>query len=557
MYGIPLKPPDMWPLSLPDEVPWAADSSTVLQPKTLLPTPRYCQPPPSYRPRPPLFPVPPPGSCLLPPPPLALCDGLLSPHSWNDQTPSRNENLRKLSWTAGDVSPPPVFYNYQKQGQARPRTLIEVPLQAQPLSSAVSRSDPQPIQSKKVVNVAQSTLDPTSRPFTPASFQSHASSAEDTCISYSQNVLEKAKVGIFESQSVQSALPTQFRKYDSMSISHLAGHEPSIHIAKGTNFAGGDMSPGEDKSSMPSFDLDFSFEDKWDNKLKRRNPISQISSDPINVGLPKNRPVSNEWNVNCRPFLLPTPKNVKPVSKRSRNSAPFFGDVSYEGCNHVISREAKLTTEITSVPNIDAYSIGMDQFASSINNDLEDDFQLDDSSDYFSKSQSAADSESLLSSSRGCIEAEAEIWNPSFPLPVTDSLLESYPVPDEYMVAKVIGGKLPVIKLPNCHTDLLFFLFYGWQGDATQVTAASLLFDRGWRFHTVEKVWIARWPGVTPEKKTSEWEEGLYQYFDVKAWKRIPGWFRLVYSLLAEKTSVLESDGCVRKLSRNVFGASS
>ena len=38
MYGIPLKPPDMWPLSLPDEVPWAANSSTVLQPKTLLPT---------------------------------------------------------------------------------------------------------------------------------------------------------------------------------------------------------------------------------------------------------------------------------------------------------------------------------------------------------------------------------------------------------------------------------------------------------------------------------------------------------------------------------------
>ena len=43
---------------------------------------------------------------------------------------------------------------------------------------------------------------------------------------------------------------------------------------------------------------------------------------------------------------------------------------------------------------------------------------------------------------------------------------------------------------------------------------------------------LARWPGVTPEKKTVEWEEGLYQYFDVKVWKRIPGWFRLNYEQL-------------------------
>ena len=185
MFGLPSKPPlDMWPLSLPDEVTWAADSASVLQPKFLVQTPRYCQPPPSYRPRPPLFPVPPPGSCLLPPPPIALSEGLLSPHSWNnDQTPSRVDKLRKLSWTAGDggtsSSSPPIYYNYQKQGQARTRTLIEVPIQAPPLTSAVCRSDPQPIQAKKVVNVSQSTLDPTSRPFTPASFQSHASSAED------------------------------------------------------------------------------------------------------------------------------------------------------------------------------------------------------------------------------------------------------------------------------------------------------------------------------------------------------------------------------------------
>ena len=53
-------------------------------------------------------------------------------------------------------------------------------------------------------------------------------------------------------------------------------------------------------------------------------------------------------------------------------------------------------------------------------------------------------------------------------------------------------------------------------------------------FVEVDQVWLARWPGLVPERKSSEldWEEGLYQYFDVKVWKRIPGWFRLHYDKL-------------------------
>ena len=30
---------------------------------------------------------------------------------------------------------------------------------------------------------------------------------------------------------------------------------------------------------------------------------------------------------------------------------------------------------------------------------------------------------------------------------------------------------------------MLFFLFYSLHGDALQLVAASLLFERGWRFH--------------------------------------------------------------------------
>ena len=117
------------------------------------------------------------------------------------------------------------------------------------------------------------------------------------------------------------------------------------------------------------------------------------------------------------------------------------------------------------------------------------------------------------------------------------SLTDSHPVPDEYLVTKVIGSKLPSIKLHNCHTDLLFFLFYSFQSCTQQLLAAGLLFDRGWRYHKVDQVWLARWPGLVPEKKSPEWEEGLYQYFDVKVWKRIPGWFRLYYDKLGRYES--------------------
>jgi len=556
MFGIPIKPPlDMWPLSLPDEVPWAADSASVLQPKALVQTPRYCQPPPSYRPRPPLFPVPPPGSCLLPPPPIALCEGVLSPHSWNDQTPSRTDKLRKLSWTVGDggssSSSPPIYYNYQKQGQARTRTLIEVPIQAPPLTSAVSRSDPQPIQAKKVVNVSQSTLDPTSRPFTPASFQSHASSAEDVGIPY-KNMLEKNSLENIEFQSVK--VSSKDIGNGIMSTTIARRQEPSFQFAKESKYDETDSLPEEIKALSAHFGVDISVEEKCNRKLHRRNPISQISLDPDNA-TPTSMPLSARLNVNSRPFLLPTPINIPPYDHGSKYTAPVFED--FEGTiKHDFIHEPNDNLEIPSLPRTSPYNFEAVRLGSSFNQDGKEEIQFDDSSDYFSKSQSVADSESLLSSSRSCLEAEADIWNPSFPLPETDSLLQSYPVPDEYMVAKVIGGKLPDIKLPNSHTDLLFFLFYGWQGDTTQLTAASLLFDRGWRYHKVEKVWIARWPGVTPEKKTVEWEEGLYQYFDVKAWKRIPGWFRLVYSQLAEKTTVIDVDGSMRKLSRNVFDVS-
>jgi len=113
-------------------------------------------------------------------------------------------------------------------------------------------------------------------------------------------------------------------------------------------------------------------------------------------------------------------------------------------------------------------------------------------------------------------------------------------IPPEYQMSHVIGDRIRPINIRQEHTDLLFFMFYTMYGDALQLVAASLLFERGWRFHKQQRIWLARWPGVRPEEKTAAFEKGLYQYFDMNTWKRIPGWFRLDYCQLAEKTVVPE-----------------
>ena len=67
-------------------------------------------------------------------------------------------------------------------------------------------------------------------------------------------------------------------------------------------------------------------------------------------------------------------------------------------------------------------------------------------------------------------------------------LIITWKVPDEYLTANRIRGKVPTVELQRSHTDLLFFLFYAGHGDRLQLTAASLLFERGWRFNIPNQV---------------------------------------------------------------------
>jgi len=578
MFPIPPLPQlEAWKQQPQDDQPWLADSASVLQAKALLPTPRFCLPPPSYRPpRPPLFPVPPPGSCLLPPPPLPTTgDGLISPHSWQDSTniPSfKGERWRKSSWTLGDftTSPPSSAhpYTFQRAGQTRARTLVEVPLQAD--SAVVTRSEPRPINAVKApLDVLHSTLDPTSRPFTPASFKSSlpSNSYEDSTATDKGTNEVTEEFSYFGKSAVQHHSKADACSDGSFSTSSLSKQEFSINSQQGSFFAD-DPHMEDFKFMLPDFD---NFVDELhlqdDSSKSNRSVVRKITPDVgSNILPPPILPFASHWSGKSRPPLLPTPKNFPPYGPRTAAShPPIYEEVDEESFGSVLLSNPILqfppaTKSRNSAPNFiykKPFTVDLDESNNNKKSPTFTDFQeevnqvkkpdvvsmllRDQASSTIGKprlSLSSLQSESIPDESKD--SNDMQDWDPSFPLLTPHSLLDCHPVPDEYMVAKVVGSKLPSIKLGNCHTDLLLFLFYVWVEDTMQQMAACLLFERGWRFHMLEKVWLARWPGVTPERKTCEWEEGLYQYFDVKAWRRIPGWFRLNYVQLAEKTVLVD-----------------
>lgn len=107
-----------------------------------------------------------------------------------------------------------------------------------------------------------------------------------------------------------------------------------------------------------------------------------------------------------------------------------------------------------------------------------------------------------------------------------------YNVPPEYLITGSIREKLAPMRLNRYKEDLLFFLFYSFVGDLLQIAVASELYNREWRYHTEEKVWISQAPGMPMMEKTSTYERGTYFYFDIHTWRKATKEFYLDYSKL-------------------------
>jgi len=116
-----------------------------------------------------------------------------------------------------------------------------------------------------------------------------------------------------------------------------------------------------------------------------------------------------------------------------------------------------------------------------------------------------------------------------------------YHVPTEYLTNTMIRDKLAPIKLARYGDDLLFFLFYVFPGDVLQIAAAAELFNRDWRYHKEERIWITRASGQEPLVKTSTYERGTYHYFDCQSWRKVAKEFHLDYDKLEDRPALPNS----------------
>ena len=86
-------------------------------------------------------------------------------------------------------------------------------------------------------------------------------------------------------------------------------------------------------------------------------------------------------------------------------------------------------------------------------------------------------------------------------------------------------------------------VFYG--KDHCNKTDYSYRYNRDWRYHKEERVWITRAPGMAPIEKASSYERGTYFYFDAQNWRKVPKEFHLEYDKLEERPHAPASHGVV------------
>jgi CCR4-NOT transcription complex subunit 2 len=123
-----------------------------------------------------------------------------------------------------------------------------------------------------------------------------------------------------------------------------------------------------------------------------------------------------------------------------------------------------------------------------------------------------------------------------------------YQVPQEYNISdqmrhgqefvSSIREKLCPLKIPRYKDELLFYLFYTYAGDVLQVLSASELYNRDWRYHKEEKIWITRAPGINAIEKGSNFERGTYYFFDPISWRKVAKEFYLEYDKLEDRPVV-------------------
>eukprot|EP00039_Didymoeca_costata_P030137 m.28031 g.28031 ORF g.28031 m.28031 type:complete len:409 (-) comp7965_c0_seq3:57-1283(-) len=132
-----------------------------------------------------------------------------------------------------------------------------------------------------------------------------------------------------------------------------------------------------------------------------------------------------------------------------------------------------------------------------------------------------------------------DVLFPSFQSPWADTPLRPKEPPFQLPTCYAVKANLPPVPHRMAQQQLadetLFYAFYGMPGDINQLAAAAALYERHWRYHKEQKVWITRAPGVEPTHRTNTYEQGTYIYFEISQWKKVTKEFRLQYDQLEER----------------------
>ena len=63
-------------------------------------------------------------------------------------------------------------------------------------------------------------------------------------------------------------------------------------------------------------------------------------------------------------------------------------------------------------------------------------------------------------------------------------------------------------------------------------------YNREWRYHKEERIWLTRAPGLKLSKAEATFEEGTYFYFDVNSWRKAHKELRVEYEKLEDRPQI-------------------
>ncbi|TGZ59010.1 hypothetical protein CRM22_009314 [Opisthorchis felineus] len=88
-----------------------------------------------------------------------------------------------------------------------------------------------------------------------------------------------------------------------------------------------------------------------------------------------------------------------------------------------------------------------------------------------------------------------------------------YAVPPEYLIRHLIADRLPDPPMDQLSEETLFWLFYNCCREEAQLVVAKELYQREWRFHKKEQIWLTRIMGANFTTDSNS-EQGEYYFWD-------------------------------------------